>query len=88
MTFRVVTLTKKIPEFLKAYPNLRLDLKMDGHKREFMVEGYDVASHANTRDMPDSSLVTKKADDEGACAGWLTRLYCTGWQDHPSRPDQ
>lgn len=60
MTFTLITLTKRMPKFLDLYPELKVDLKMDDHKRDFLGEGYDVAIRGNTRGIPDSSLIAKR----------------------------
>lgn len=47
ITFAVVTLTKRIPEFLKRFPHIRLDLNMDDHTVDFLHDNYDLVIRAN-----------------------------------------
>jgi len=58
-TFTLVCLSGLIPEFLRRYPDIRLDLNMDSRRIDIIEEGYDVAIRISDK-VVDSSLIARK----------------------------
>lgn len=58
MSFGRLHLAPLIPEFLKRYPEISIDMVMDDRIMDIVREGYDVAIRAG--DLPDSSLIARK----------------------------
>ncbi len=58
MSFGRLHLAPLIPEFLKRYPKISIDMVMDDKITDIVGEGFDLAMRAG--DLPDSSLVARK----------------------------
>jgi len=59
LTFALTSLSPAIPEFMKRYPNLRLELNLQDSRSDIIGEGYDLAIRGSDR-LEDSSLVARK----------------------------
>lgn len=58
MSFGLLHVAPLIPEFLKRYPKISVDMLMDDKVVDLVEQGFDVAIRAG--DLPDSSLVARK----------------------------
>jgi DNA-binding transcriptional LysR family regulator len=58
MSFGILHLAPALPEFLKRYPGIAVDLKMDDRMLDLVEEGFDVG--VRIASLPDSSLVARK----------------------------
>lgn len=58
MSFGILHLAPALPEFLKRYPGIHVDLKMDDRIVDFVEEGFDVGIRIAA--LQDSSLIAKK----------------------------
>lgn len=59
MTVTLTRLSAAIPEFLKRYPDLKLDLHLDDRRVDLVREGFDLAIRGSDR-LEDSSLIARK----------------------------
>ncbi|MGE8202095.1 MAG: LysR substrate-binding domain-containing protein, partial [Variovorax sp.] len=59
LTFALTSLSPAIPEFMKRYPNLRLELNLQDSRSDIIGEGYDLAIRGSDR-LEDSSLVARR----------------------------
>lgn len=59
MTVTLTRLSAAIPEFLKCYPDLNLDLHLDDRRVDLVREGFDLAIRGSDR-LEDSSLIARK----------------------------
>ncbi len=59
LTFSLLHLKPILPEFVRRYPDVTLELEMDDRRVDVVREGYDVVVRIGST-MPDSSLVAKK----------------------------
>lgn len=58
MSFGRLHVAPLIPEFLKRYPKININLMMDDKVVDIVAEGYDIAIRGG--DLPDSSLIARK----------------------------
>jgi DNA-binding transcriptional LysR family regulator len=58
MSFGILHLAPALPEFLKRYPGIHIDFKMDDRMVDLVQEGFDVG--VRIASLQDSSLVAKK----------------------------
>jgi DNA-binding transcriptional LysR family regulator len=56
--YRVLPL---VPDFVRQYPEIELELQLSNHDIDFTVEGFDLAVRA--RPLPESNLVARKLED-------------------------
>ncbi len=77
LSFTLVGLSNAIPEFLKRYPKLSLDLHLDDRRVDIVRDGYDLAIRGSDA-LEDSSLVARKlmVMDHALCAspGYFERF--------------
>ncbi|HEX5736913.1 MAG TPA: LysR family transcriptional regulator [Hydrogenophaga sp.] len=59
MTVTLTRLSAAIPEFLKRYPDLKLDLHLDDRRVDLVREGFDLAIRGSDR-LEDSSLIARQ----------------------------
>ncbi len=59
MTLTLVCLSTAIPGFLKQYPDVSMDLRMDDRQVDIVGEGYDLAIRGSDK-LEDSSLIARK----------------------------
>ena len=57
MSFGVLHLAPLLPEFLRRYPEITVDMNLDDRKVDVIEEGYDLSVRIS--DMPDSSLIAR-----------------------------
>lgn len=62
LTSSLILLSKAIPRFLEAYPDLTLDLRLDDRRIDIVEEGFDIALRVSGN-LQDSSLIAKKLLD-------------------------
>ena len=58
MSFGQLHIAPLIPEFLKAYPKVRIDLVLDDRPLNLIEEGFDLAIRAGS--LPDSTLIARR----------------------------
>ena len=68
MSFGLLQLMAWIPDFVRRYPQVQLDLVLNDRASDLIEEGFDVAIRVRTT-LPDSSLVAKRL-------GTVTRIVC------------
>jgi DNA-binding transcriptional LysR family regulator len=59
MTFTLTALSPAIAEFMRRYPNLRLELNLQDSRSDLIGEGYDLVIRGSDR-LEDSSLVARR----------------------------
>lgn len=59
VTLSLLTITKRIPDFLEQHPELSLDLQLDDRRVDLVREGFDVALRGSDR-LEDSSLIARR----------------------------
>ncbi|MFC4298715.1 MAG: LysR substrate-binding domain-containing protein [Castellaniella sp.] len=62
MTVTMTWLSTRIPDFLRRYPDLRLDLRLDDRRVDLVREGFDLAIRGSDQ-LEDSSLVARRLAD-------------------------
>ncbi|SEQ69287.1 DNA-binding transcriptional regulator, LysR family [Amphritea atlantica] len=60
MTFGQLLLSKAIPEFMAAYPDVQLEVALDDSDVELLKEGFDLALRIAHPKLPDSSLIARQ----------------------------
>jgi len=68
MSFGLLQLMAWIPDFVRRYPQVQLDLVLNDRASDLIEEGFDIAIRVRTT-LPDSSLVAKRL-------GTVTRIVC------------
>lgn len=58
MSFGIQHVAPALPEFLRRYPDVSIDMNLDDRKVDVIEEGYDVSVRIS--DLPDSSLVARR----------------------------
>ena len=58
MSFGILHIAPKLPDFLANYPELSVDMNLDDRKVDLVEEGFDLAVRIS--DLPDSSLVARR----------------------------
>ena len=58
MSFGILHVAPALPEFLKRYPDVTVDMNLDDRKVDVIEEGFDVSVRIS--ELPDSSLVAKR----------------------------
>ena len=58
MSFGVLHIAPAVPEFLRRYPELSIDMHLDDRKVDVIEEGFDVSIRIS--DLPDSSLIARR----------------------------
>ncbi len=58
MSFGILHVAPALPEFLKLYPEVTVDMNLDDRKVDVIKEGFDVSVRIS--ELPDSSLVAKR----------------------------
>jgi len=58
MSFGICHVAPALPQFLKEYPGVSIDMNLDDRKLDVIEEGFDVSIRIS--DMPDSSLVARR----------------------------
>ena len=58
MSFGVLHIAPAIPEFLRRYPELSVDMHLDDRRVDVVKEGFDVSIRIS--DLPDSSLIARR----------------------------
>lgn len=58
MSFGILHIAPAIPEFLRQYPDLNLDMNLDDRRLDLVEEGFDLA--IRIAQLPDSSLVARR----------------------------
>jgi DNA-binding transcriptional LysR family regulator len=58
MSFGVLHIAPAIPEFLRRYPELSVDMHLDDRRVDVIEEGFDVSVRIS--DLPDSSLIARR----------------------------
>lgn len=58
MSFGILHVAPLIPEFLKRYPNINIELNMDDKMVDIVDQGYDLSIRSG--DLPDSTLIARK----------------------------
>ena len=58
MSFGILHIAPALPEFLKLYPEVTVDMNLDDRKVDVIDEGFDVSVRIS--ELPDSSLVAKR----------------------------
>lgn len=58
MSFGVLHIAPAIPEFLRRYPELSVDMHLDDRRVDVVEEGFDVSVRIS--DLPDSSLIARR----------------------------
>lgn len=58
MSFGVLHIAPALPEFLKRYPELQVDVNLDDRKVDVVAGGFDVS--VRIADLPDSSLIARR----------------------------
>lgn len=58
MTFGVMHVAPALPAFMKAYPDVAVDVSLDDRKVDVIEEGFDLSVRIS--ELPDSSLVAKR----------------------------
>lgn len=62
MSFGILHVAPALPEFLKLYPDITVDMNLDDRKVDVIEEGFDISVRIS--ELPDSSLVAKRL---GSC---------------------
>lgn len=68
MSFGLLHLITWIPDFIRLYPQVRLDLVLNDRAIDLISEGFDIAIRVRTT-LPDSSLIARRL-------GTVTRVVC------------
>ena len=58
MSFGILHVAPGLPEFLKLYPDVTVDMNLDDRKVDVIEEGFDISVRIS--ELPDSSLVAKR----------------------------
>tara|TARA_R110001583_G_C5641511_1_gene407896 strand:- start:185 stop:1150 length:966 start_codon:yes stop_codon:yes gene_type:complete len=58
MSFGILHVAPALPEFLKRYPEITVDVNLDDRKVDVIEEGFDISVRIS--ELPDSSLVAKR----------------------------
>lgn len=58
MSFGLLHIAPALPEFLKRYPELQVDMNLDDRKVDVVAGGFDVSVRIS--DLPDSSLIARR----------------------------
>jgi DNA-binding transcriptional LysR family regulator len=58
MSFGILHLAPAMPEFLRRYPELKVDMNLDDRQLDVIEEGFDVS--VRIAELPDSSLVARR----------------------------
>lgn len=58
MSFGILHIAPAVPEFLRRYPELSVDMHLDDRKVDVIEEGFDVSVRIS--DLPDSSLIARR----------------------------
>ncbi len=58
MSFGILHVAPALPDFLKMYPEVTVDMNLDDRKVDVIEEGFDVSVRIS--ELPDSSLVAKR----------------------------
>lgn len=60
MTFGQMQLSKAIPEFMEAYPDVQVDVTLDDRPPDLIRDGFDMAIRISDPALPDSSLIARE----------------------------
>ncbi|MGB0467034.1 MAG: LysR substrate-binding domain-containing protein [Pontibacterium sp.] len=60
MTFGQMQLAKAIPEFMAAYPDIKVDITLDDRPPDLVRDGFDLAIRIADPQLPDSSLIARE----------------------------
>lgn len=60
MTFGQMQLAKAIPEFMEAYPDIKVDVTLDDRAPDLVRDGFDLAIRIADPQLPDSSLIARE----------------------------
>lgn len=58
MSFGILHIARQLPEFLREYPELSIEMELNDRKLDVVDEGFDVSVRIS--DLPDSSLVARR----------------------------
>jgi len=85
MTFGQQLLSRAIPEFMAAYPDVQLEVSLDDSDDELLKDGFDLALRITHPTLPDSSLIAREIASVPLflCA---TPAYLAQY-GHPQTPD-
>ena len=73
-----------MPEFLQAYPNIKLDIMLMDRQADLVAEGIDVAIRIGT--LEDSSLIARRLGDSPRLVV-ASKAYLDSW-GRPNHPDE
>lgn len=70
MTYGVLQVAPVLPEFMRRYPEIKIDLVLNDRYVDLIEEGFDLAIRVGLGSLPDSSLVARRlyAAPYAACA--------------------